>query len=178
MLKRSARGLPAGRELCHHRPPPIDARLRADSQRDQILMIKLRSLLAALAVSLPLWALCACDRYADIKAELGPADLARFKRGVRLATPCWECHDITGTGVNVGPHLSELYGRQIGSLQSYGYSPGFREARWSWDARSLDIYLANPQGSMPGTTMVSPGMTDPRQRADLLFFLKHATRKR
>lgn len=141
-------------------------------------MTQPRNLLSAVAASLLLGVLPACDRYADIKEQLGPTDVARFERGVRIATPCWECHDITGQGVNIGPHLSGLYGREVGSLQSYAYSPGLRESRWAWDNRSLDIFLANPQGSMPGTRMVSPGLSDPRQRADLLFFLELATRRR
>jgi cytochrome c len=41
---------------------------------------------------------------------------------------------------------------------------------------TLDEWIKDPQHFIPGNTMTFPGMKDARQRADLLVFLKDATR--
>jgi len=107
---------------------------------------------------------------------MSDAERARFARGLQLATPCWNCHDITGTAVKVGPPLVGFYGRPIASFAGFKYSDAFRSARLVWDARNLDAFLANVPGFIPGNKMVSPSMGDRRARADLVFFLEHATR--
>lgn len=117
-----------------------------------------------------------CDRYAEIKEGLSPAQRERFERGVRLAGPCWVCHDITGKSVKVGPHLVGLFGREVGSLPYYEYSPPFARSKERWNHQNLDLFLASPQGYNPETRMVSPGMENRQQRADLLFFLELVTK--
>lgn len=131
------------------------------------------SLLALLVSSL--LALSACDPYSDIKAGLSDSERAVFQRGQRAATPCWTCHDITGTGTKVGPHLSGVIGRTVGSLPSYAYSDGLQASTLVWDRRTLDAFLANAQGFAPGSSMVSPGVPDARERAALIFFLERVT---
>ena len=45
-----------------------------------------------------------------------------------------------------------------------------------WNDDTLDEWTKDPQHFIPGNTMTFPGMKDARQRADLLAFLKDATR--
>jgi cytochrome c2 len=47
-----------------------------------------------------------------------------------------------------------------------------------WSASRLDAFLADGQRLVPENRMVSPRVSDPRQRADLVFFLGLATRSR
>ncbi len=116
-----------------------------------------------------------CDSYSAITDGLSSADAERFARGKRAAGPCWVCHDITGTGANVGPHLRNLMGREIGSLEGYWFSDGFSASKASWGRRNLDLFLANPQGFIHGTQMVAPPVASAQQRADLIFFLELVT---
>jgi cytochrome c len=44
-----------------------------------------------------------------------------------------------------------------------------------WDDKSLDEWIKDPQHLIPGNTMTFPGISDPRQRSDLLTYLKEAT---
>jgi cytochrome c2 len=40
---------------------------------------------------------------------------------------------------------------------------------------SLDYFLAEPSGFIPGTTMTASAMQDPQARADLIGYLKRTT---
>lgn len=132
----------------------------------------------------PVWALLvvaalssACDsRVREIRAELPPEQRALFDRGNKLSGPCWTCHDFTGTQNKIGPHLFGLYGRQAGGSDFGGYSAALRATGAVWDDRTLDAFLADPRRFAPGTTMVSPGVPNPADRAALLFYMKQVTR--
>ena len=43
-----------------------------------------------------------------------------------------------------------------------------------WDAKSLDRFLADPVGTVPGTSMGYAGIKDARERADLIAYLGKA----
>jgi cytochrome c len=45
-----------------------------------------------------------------------------------------------------------------------------------WGDKTLDDWLRDPQQLIPGNTMTFPGIKNAQQRADLLTFLKEATR--
>jgi cytochrome c len=44
-----------------------------------------------------------------------------------------------------------------------------------WDDRSLSLFLRNPGGFVPGNRMVSPGIANSGELADVLFYLRHVT---
>ena len=115
------------------------------------------------------------DPYAEVRARLDPADLARFDRGARVAAPCAACHDFAGTARKIGPHLSNLAGRRAGGVDGFAYSDALAGADFVWDARSLDAFLADPQRVAPGNRMMSPAVLDPAARSDLSFFLLMAS---
>jgi len=130
-----------------------------------------------LVVVFALSALAACDSHVrEIRSRLGDEQRALFDRGRRVATPCWSCHDLYGTQQKIGPHLRGLFGRRSGETGFPGYSPALRDARITWGYRTLDAYLANPEGFAPGTTMIFPGVPSPADRAALLFYLEQVTR--
>ncbi len=45
-----------------------------------------------------------------------------------------------------------------------------------WDGRTIDRFLANPLAAIPGTSMGYAGVTDARERADLVAYLAQAGR--
>ena len=45
-----------------------------------------------------------------------------------------------------------------------------------WSRETLDRFIADPLGSLPGTFMGYAGIRDPEERAQLLAFLEVATR--
>jgi cytochrome c len=127
------------------------------------------SLLCALAA-------LSCDaRAREIRSSLSDADLQRFNRGQQLSSPCWSCHDFYGTQNKIGPYLSSLYGRRAAAAEFGGYSDSLRSSMIVWDNRSLGAFLRSPQKSVPGTTMVSPGVGSQSDLDALLFYMKLAT---
>ena len=132
-----------------------------------------RTLLAVLAC-LVISSVGCRDPYAEVRAELSPADRDRFDQGARVAAPCAACHDLAFDAMKIGPHLRGIDGRRVGSVAGFGYSTSLQGNERVWNARLLEAFLAEPQRVFPGNRMMSPGVRDPSARADLVFFLIHA----
>jgi cytochrome c len=49
-----------------------------------------------------------------------------------------------------------------------------RRSRIVWDERTLDRFLADPVKYLPGTAMVYSGVSDPKERADVVAYLRQA----
>ncbi len=83
------------------------------------------------------------------------------------------CHALAEN--RIGPEHCGLFGRHAGRVRGFNYSPAMRRSRFVWNEKTLDRFLADPQKVMPGTAMVFSGVPDPRERADLIAWLKQAT---
>jgi cytochrome c len=62
-----------------------------------------------------------------------------------------------------------------GHLPDFAYSPAMRAAGLVWNERTLDRFLAAPTKVVPGTSMGYAGIEDPRERADLIAWLREAS---
>lgn len=98
-------------------------------------------------------------------------------RGQRVFGACAPCHSLE-TGKNMtGPSLANLWGRQAGGLPGFDrYSEAIKSSGIIWDDRALDAWIADPEKFIPNNHMTFPGIKNEAQRADLLAFLKEATR--
>jgi cytochrome c len=84
---------------------------------------------------------------------------------------CAACHS-TSPGVNkIGPSLAGIVGSQSGAVPGFHFSSAMKNAKITWDAASLDKFLQNPNGFVPGTSMfVSlPNATD---RQNVIAYLE------
>jgi cytochrome c len=110
-------------------------------------------------------------------SSAAPAQQADAQRGQRVFGACAACHSLQPDRNMTGPSLSGLWSRKAGSLASFRrYSPALKSSNVVWDDRTLDAWIADPQHVVPGNTMTFPGVKDLQQRADLLAFLKDATK--
>jgi nitrite reductase (NO-forming) len=75
----------------------------------------------------------------------------------------------------LGPSLAGLLGRKAGSESGYNYSSAMKQANITWDPKTLDAYLADPQKSVPGNKMPFPGLKTDHDRADIIAFLSAST---
>ena len=110
-------------------------------------------------------------------AHRAMAEPGNATRGERMYRACVACHSLEPNRNMTGPSLAEVWNRKAGSLASFPrYSPALKSAGIIWNDDTLDEWIKDPQHFIPGNTMTFPGMKDARQRADLLAFLKDATR--
>lgn len=83
---------------------------------------------------------------------------------------CQSCHTTAaGQRSSVGPNLAGVAGRPAASAD-FNYSPALKASGLTWDAATLDRFLAAPTKTVPGTRMLIP-VTDAKQRADVVAFL-------
>lgn len=112
-------------------------------------------------------------------AFLSPAiaqkgDAARGQRDFRVCAPC---HSLEPDRNMTGPSLADLWGRKAGGLSSFDrYSDPLKSSGIIWDDRALDGWLTDPQSMVPDNWMPFEGIKDAGARADLLAFLKDATK--
>jgi cytochrome c len=84
---------------------------------------------------------------------------------------CGICHTVVAGKNMVGPSLFGVVGRKSGSLPDFHYSDQMKSANLTWDEATLDKYLANPRGVVPGTLMAYAGLKDDAKRKDLIAYL-------
>ena len=95
-------------------------------------------------------------------------------RGEQIYARCAACHAIEGN--RTGPQHCGLFGRRAGTAPGFdGYSQALRESQIVWNERTLDIFLQDPARAVPGTTMGYAGVKDPRERTDLIGWLRQAS---
>jgi cytochrome c len=110
---------------------------------------------------------------ATLPAPYNTGDLANGQRKFAL---CRSCHTIAEGGPSLtGPNLYGVFGRQAGAVADYAYSPAVKAAGFVWDGEHLDKWLADPRGFLPGTKMSFAGLKDPKDRIDLIAYLKVET---
>src|SRR5271154_679928 len=66
---------------------------------------------------------------------------------------CAVCHTTDAGKNKIGPSLSGVVGRHSASAPDFAYSDAMKKADKTWDAATLDTYLTNPRGLVPGTKM-------------------------
>lgn len=105
--------------------------------------------------------------------NLPAGNVARGQAYFQVA--CAVCHSPTlGSNNTViiqqGPSLVGVVGRKAGSSPRFNYSKAMTDSGFTWDAATLDKFLANPMVVMPGTTMPMP-IPDDANRADVIAYL-------
>jgi cytochrome c len=94
--------------------------------------------------------------------------------GKKVFARCGACHAVgAGAKNKVGPELNGVVGRVPGSVEGFKYSPAMVEYGKAhvWDAATLDAYLENPKGAVPGNKMAFAGLKKPEERANVLAYL-------
>ncbi|MEO1252784.1 MAG: cytochrome c family protein [Pseudomonadota bacterium] len=92
--------------------------------------------------------------------------------GRRVFVKCLACHAVQ-EGVNkVGPSLYGIVGREAGTVDGFNYSEANANSGIVWTEDVLFAYLEDPQGYIPGTKMIFPGLPNAQDRADVIAYLK------
>lgn len=110
-----------------------------------------------------------------LAAGLAPGDAAArgdAKAGEAVYARCLACHALAYD--RTGPRHCGLIGRRAGSVPGFEYSAAMKRSGLVWNEKALDRFLANPLQAVPGTTMGYAGVSDARERADLIAYLERA----
>ena len=97
-------------------------------------------------------------------------------KGKVVFARCALCHDVKPGPKKMGPALNGLFGRTSGTIAGFTYSPAMQKAKIRWDAKTLDAFLAKPSAVVPGNRMAFAGVPQAADRANLIAYLKSATK--
>jgi cytochrome c len=104
-----------------------------------------------------------------IEALLGAASA---QHGADIAKQCQICHNVQkGQGAKVGPDLFGVVGRPRASEPGFAYSAAMKAKGGAWTVDALNEFLTNPRGDIPGTLMTFAGLSNEKQRADVIAYL-------
>lgn len=93
--------------------------------------------------------------------------------GKAVFKKCLACHAVGPDAKNkVGPQLNGIVGRKAGTVEGFNYSDAMKNSGKTWDAATLDGYLADPKAAIPGNKMVFVGVKDEKDRKDLIAYLE------
>lgn len=88
-----------------------------------------------------------------------------------VQTQCGICHSMEPATHKLGPSLAMLDGRVSGTEPGYAYSPAMMSAAITWSNSTLDEFLIDPAGFLPGNKMGFAGVADANARAEILRYL-------
>ena len=93
--------------------------------------------------------------------------------GKRVFNQCQACHTVVKGKNGLGPSLNGVVGRKAGTADGFkNYSPAMQKSDVVWSDETLDKYLADPKGFIPGNRMIFVGLKKPEDRANVIAFLK------
>jgi cytochrome c2 len=106
------------------------------------------------------------------EAEASPELVAAGKKVFRK---CKACHQVGPEAKSrSGPHLNNILGRGIGTIDGFQYSKAFKkaaEAGQVWDMEQLVSFLANPKKSIKGTKMSFSGLKKQKDIDAIIAYL-------
>lgn len=106
---------------------------------------------------------------AALGAAYADADLSNGQRQFRR---CQSCHTLNEGGRHtVGPNLYGIMGAPAAAQERFSYSSQLTESGLVWDAATMDAWLENPRGLVPGNRMSFVGLRDADARRDVIAYI-------
>jgi cytochrome c oxidase assembly protein subunit 11 len=92
-----------------------------------------------------------------------------------FADRCSACHALDRN--KLGPELSGVVGRRVGSVTGYNYSAALKNVDFAWSADTLDRWRADPRAFISGSRM-PVRVLDAPSRKDLIAYLRKESEAR
>ena len=130
-------------------------------------------------------AACASERSAESSATtpIASADESNEERQRLVAQGrgqylrCKSCHALDAAapppfGGALGPHLEDIVGRKAASAAGFAYTEELQALDLVWDEETLDLWLEQPQATVPAMCEPFMGLPNPEHRRALIAYLK------
>ena len=98
------------------------------------------------------------------------------KAGERSFLQCKICHTIEADQNRIGPSLHAIIGRKAATVPGFAYSPAMKNSGITWSEEELFRFIGDTRGTVPGTKMAFAGMRNAQTRADVIAYLKSASK--
>jgi cytochrome c len=86
---------------------------------------------------------------------------------------CVACHTFTEGGkAGLGPNLYGVVGGPHAHMEGFNYSNALKAKQGPWSFEELNKWLTKPAAYAPGTRMTFVGVKDPKERADIIDYLR------
>jgi cytochrome c len=86
---------------------------------------------------------------------------------------CVACHTFTDGGkAGLGPNLYGVVGGPQAHMVGFNYSTALKSKGGKWTYEELNKWLTKPAAYAPGTRMTFVGIKDPKERADVIDYLR------
>ncbi|SLN11488.1 Cytochrome c-552 [Roseovarius albus] len=107
--------------------------------------------------------------------ETGELEEADLEQGRLLAIECSGCHalspDDTGWRQYGGPNLFDVVNRPKASQEDIPYSKAMKAQTGRWTPEELNVFLADPFNTVPGTDMIRGRQPDRAARIAIIAYL-------
>jgi cytochrome c len=104
-----------------------------------------------------------------ITQALTPGDPIRGR--LLFEKRCTGCHALNVN--HEGPQLQGIYNRPTGSIPNFPYSDALKNAHITWNDRTLDQWLTDPDAFLPGNNMDFL-VPKPQERQDIIAYFKQS----
>lgn len=85
---------------------------------------------------------------------------------------CSACHTLAEDALALqGPNLFAMFGRPVGADTAFAYSDALTQADFEWTPDRLADWLADPEGFLPGNSMLIPEAVPDGDIANMISFM-------
>ena len=85
---------------------------------------------------------------------------------------CKACHAVEPGKHGIGPSLAGIWGDKAGDVPGFEFSQQMKDSGLTWNQASLDRYLTDPRGTVPGTKMAFGGVPDAAKRQAIIDYIR------
>ena len=85
---------------------------------------------------------------------------------------CKACHSVEPGMNGAGPSLAGIFGDKAGTVPGYEFSDAMKNSGLTFNQATLERYLTDPRGVVPGTKMAFGGVADAAKRQAIIDYLR------